>query len=117
MSEQIIGKKLSDFLKSNDAGILKVPQKIFNPYRILILKILYLHGYADFRELKHDLQISDGNLASHLRTLENEGYINVFKQIVDRKPRTAYELTRDGMKAFEQFRIHVERVIKNDIQK
>lgn len=109
-------KKLGDFIRSEDAGLLKVPAKLFHPYRILILKILYLHGYADFRQLKHDLQITDGNLASHLRTLENEGYINVYKEILGRKLRTTYELTKKGLITFEQFRSCIGKVIKSGIE-
>lgn len=78
----------------------------------MILKILYLHGHADFRELKHDLQITDGNLASHLRALERHGYIEVHKKIVDRKPRTTYELTKNGWDEFERFRTRVVKVME-----
>ena len=117
MSEQLVGEKLGEFVKSDDVSILEVPQKLFHPYRILILKILYSHGYADFRQLKCDLQITDGNLASHLRALENEGYISVGKRIIDRKPRTTYILTRKGLRAFQQFRDRIVRVMKSDIER
>lgn len=116
MSAQLAKKKLSDFVKSEDASLLKVPVKLFHPYRILILKILYLHSNADFRQLKHDLQITDGNLASHLRALENEGYIKVYKEIVGRKVRTTYELTKKGLIAFEQFRSCIGKVIKSGFE-
>ena len=117
MSEQLGRKKLSDFVKSDDVSILEVPQKLFHPYRILILKILYSFGYADFRQLKHDLRMTDGNLASHLRALENEGYIKVDKQIINRKPRTTYILTKKGLIAFQQFRTRIVSVMGSDIER
>lgn len=117
MSEQLVRKKLSEFVKSDDLSILKVPPKLFHPYRILILKILYSHGYADFRQLKYDLQITDGNLASHLRALENEGFTKVGKQIIDKKPRTTYILTRKGLRAFQQFRDRIVRVMEIGIER
>ena len=117
MPEQIMRKKLSEFVKSDDLSILKVPPKLFHPYRILILKILYSHGYADFRQLKYDLQITDGNLASHLRALENEGHVRVGKQIVERKPRTTYILTKKGLRSFKEFRDRIVRVMESDIER
>jgi len=117
MSEQLVKKKLSDFIRSDDVSLLEIPVKLFHPHRILVLKILYLHGYADFRQLKYDLQITDGNLASHLRALELEGYIEVNKQIVGRKPRTTYTLTKSGLEAFEQFRKSILRVIESDFKR
>lgn len=117
MSEQLVRKKLGEFVKSDDVSILEVPQKLFHPYRILILKILYSFGYADFRQLKHDLQITDGNLASHLRALEKEGYVKVDKQIIKRKPRTTYTLTKKGLRAFQQLRTRILKVMKSDIER
>jgi len=111
VSEQIERKKLAEWIKSDDISLLQIPSKIFHPYRILILKILYLHGYAEFRQLKHDLRITDGNLASHLRALEEDGYVEVHKEIVDRRPRTTYVLTKEGLEAFKQFRTHIIKVV------
>jgi len=116
MSEQLVKKEISKLIKSDDTGLLEIPTKLFHPYRILILKILYLHGYADFRQLKYDLTITDGNLASHLRALEQEGYIEVSKKIVDRKPRTTYTLTTEGLEAFEKFRKYIREVIESDFK-
>lgn len=116
MAEQSVKKRLREWIKSDDIDILRVPPKIFQPHRILILKILYLHGEAEFRELKHDLQITDGNLASHLRALEEEGYVKVHKHIIDRKLRTAYVLTKEGSDAFMEFKMHLAKVIRNELE-
>jgi DNA-binding HxlR family transcriptional regulator len=99
---------------SDDTGILDIPLKLFNPYRILALKILYLHGDADFRELKSDLKTSDGKLASHLKALEQDGYIMGYRRIVDKMPRTSYHLTRQGLDWFRRFRACLWSVVQDE---
>lgn len=59
----------------------------------------------EFQELKALLDATDGNLGTHLATLEAAGYIAVEKDFVGKKPRTRALITRAGRRAFEQ---HVE---------
>lgn len=63
-----------------------------------------LRGNAsiDFVELKQLSKATDGNLGSHLSTLEKKGYIRIEKDFVGKKPRTRVSLTREGKRAFEQ---------------
>ena len=61
--------------------------------------------WIEFARLKAILQATDGNLGSHIATLEGAGYIAVAKDFVGKKPRTRVALTRSGRKAFAQ---HVE---------
>ncbi len=56
----------------------------------------------DFVELKQLSKATDGNLGSHLATLEKAGYISVDKDFVGKKPRTRVNITREGRRAFEQ---------------
>lgn len=73
---------------------------MLHPYRMLILKML-AGPPVDFQELKRNLgDISDGNLASHLRTLEDLGYVNYQKKFIERRVRTVYAITREG---FEEY--------------
>jgi DNA-binding HxlR family transcriptional regulator len=85
---------------SEDKALLDVSQKLFHPYRILIMKTLLLHSESEFQELKHALSLTDGNLASHLRALESEGYTGFRKEIEGRKVKTYYHITKDGIAAF-----------------
>lgn len=62
-------------------------------------------GKLEFQELKALLDATDGNLGTHLATLETAGFIAVEKDFVGRKPRTRASITRAGRRAFEQ---HVE---------
>ena len=72
---------------------------------MLIMKDLILHGNAEFRQLKPTIPgMTDGNLASHLRILEQSKYIQIQKEIVDRKIRTSYEVTELGREAFAQLK-------------
>ena len=75
------------------------------------MKMLMRHGAVEFRELQNALGISEGNLASHLRTLERDGYISVHKEFAGRRPRTTYELTSPGLKAFQEFIRVVKTVV------
>jgi DNA-binding MarR family transcriptional regulator len=61
--------------------------------------------WIEFSRLKAILQATDGNLGSHIATLEGAGYIAVNKDFVGKKPRTRVALTRSGRKAFAQ---HIE---------
>jgi DNA-binding MarR family transcriptional regulator len=63
-----------------------------------------LHGATklDFTELRKLLDITDGNLGTHLAALEKAGYIEVEKSFVGKKPRTRLSLTRSGRRAFEE---------------
>jgi len=58
--------------------------------------------WIEFARLKAILQATDGNLGSHISTLEHAGYIAVEKEFVGKKPRTRFALTRSGRKAFAQ---------------
>jgi DNA-binding MarR family transcriptional regulator len=63
----------------------------------------------DFNSLKDILDITDGNLASHLNTLEKMNFIEVTKSFLGRKPNTRYSATMKGRKAFDQ---HLEILAK-----
>lgn len=70
-------------------------------------------GYrADFTFLKTSLNLSDGNLASHLRTLEEAGYIEVTKQFIGRRPNTMYKATDRGRAAYESYRKTILGLLK-----
>jgi len=99
-------------IEADDTGLKDAPAILFNPHRLLIMKILVKHVYADFRDLKRDLQITDGNLASHLRALGKMGYVETHKEIVGNKPRTTFILTRNGMEAFEDLVESLRKVIE-----
>lgn len=79
--------------------------------RLGIMSILMVNDFIDFPSLKEQLQITDGNLASHLAALEKLEYISVSKQFIGKKPNTSYAATNTGRKAFGEHLNALERLI------
>lgn len=77
--------------------------------RLGIMSVLSVNEFADFNMLKELLGVTDGNLASHVKALENEEYIIVEKQFIGKKPNTRYKITKLGKKAFQE---HIEALEK-----
>lgn len=88
-------------------------QKAFDHrYRLGIMSILMVNDWVDFRGLQDALELSDGNLASHLRALESEKFIEIKKQFIGRKPNTSYRATAAGRAAFQAHLDHLERLLR-----
>ena len=75
------------------------------------MSILMVHDAVDFGTLKQQLQITDGNMASHSSALEKLGYITIRKQFIGKKPNTTYAATMEGRKAFNEHLFALERLI------
>ena len=82
--------------------------------RLGIMSVLMVNDEIDFNSLKKLLDLTDGNLASHTRALENLEYITVNKQFVGRKPRTSFVRTGKGEKAFREHLEALESFLKNN---
>jgi DNA-binding HxlR family transcriptional regulator len=80
--------------------------------RLGIMSALAVNEMLDFNSLKEYLDLTDGNLASHLKGLEKEKFIGVKKTFVGRKPNTKYFLTKAGIKAFDDHIKALEKIIK-----
>lgn len=65
------------------------------------MSILMVNDWVEYNTLKKLLKTSDGNLASHIKTLEKKEYLEVRKQFVNRKPQTTYRVTDTGRTAFQ----------------
>jgi DNA-binding HxlR family transcriptional regulator len=83
-----------------------------NRTRLGIMSILMVGEWEDFKHLRDTLGVSDGNLASHLKTLEKEQFIEVRKQFVGRKPNTSYQVTPLGRKAFNDHLNALEALLR-----
>lgn len=68
--------------------------------RLGAMSVLIVNKWVEFLELKEHLQVTDGNLASHMASLENRNYIEVKKEFTGKKPKTSYRITNVGKKAF-----------------
>ena len=87
--------------------------KIFdNRIRLGVMSILMVNDAISFNDLKGMLEVTDGNLATHLVTLEEEGFLKVHKGFVGRKTNTTYSITKAGEKAFKDHITALEKMIK-----
>ena len=83
--------------------------------RLGIMSLLMIHTDMDFGMLKEQLNITDGNLASHLNALDKLGYILITKQFIGKKPNTSYAATEQGRKAFSDHLDALERFISRSV--
>lgn len=84
--------------------------------RIGIMAALAVNDKLDFNALKEYLDVTDGNLASHLKGLEKEEFIGIEKSFVGRKPNTKYFITKGGKKAFDDHLRAMEKIIQSHKQ-
>lgn len=80
--------------------------------RLGIMSILAVNDKVEFAVLKEMLDLTDGNLASHISALEKLNYVEVTKQFIGKKPNTSYRITEAGRKAFTQHLDALEDLIK-----
>ena len=83
-----------------------------NRIRLQIMSVLAVNNSYDFNSLKDLLQVTDGNLASHIKALEKEGYISVSKSFIGKKPNTQYAATKKGKDAFKKHLQALEILIR-----
>ncbi|WP_199118967.1 transcriptional regulator [Pedobacter sp. ASV28] len=87
--------------------------KIFDSrIRLGVMSVLIVNDSMSFNELKQLLELTDGNLASHLNTLEQAAYIKIHKAFIGRKTNTTYHITELGKQAFKQHLDALEKMIK-----
>jgi DNA-binding HxlR family transcriptional regulator len=89
-------------------------QKVFESrIRLGIMSALMVNDRLDFNALKELLGLTDGNLASHLKALENQEIIVVSKQFIGRKPSTTYQATTRGKELFRRHLAALEELISH----
>jgi len=89
-------------------------QKVFESrIRLGVMSALMVNDMLDFNALKELLGLTDGNLASHLKTLEQQEIIVVSKQFIGRKPSTTYKATERGKGLFRAHLAALEELINN----
>jgi DNA-binding MarR family transcriptional regulator len=77
------------------------------------MSALMVNDAINFNELKELINVTDGNLASHIKSLEENGYIKVKKGFIGRKTNTTYAATKTGEKAFKDHLDALEKMIKS----
>jgi DNA-binding transcriptional ArsR family regulator len=90
----------------------KLDKAFENRVRLQIMSVLVANQRYDFNSLKELLDVTDGNLASHLKALEKEEYITVNKSFLGRKPNTRYVASALGIQAFKKHLQELENLIR-----
>jgi len=80
--------------------------------RLAIVSALAAAPEMTFNELKATLDLTDGNLSAHSRTLEEAGYITIVKSFQGRRPLTTMRLTPQGRKAFQRYLDTLRRIVE-----
>lgn len=95
-------------------GIIDQLDKAFESrVRLGLMSVLAVNDWVEFGELKQLLDVTDGNLASHVSALEKKGFIEVRKKFVGKKPNTSFSVTKQGKEAFANHINALEQLLKS----
>ena len=100
-------------MPKNPSNLKNINRLIHEPTRLMIMSQLYVVESADFLFLQNQLQMTPGNLSSHLSKLEEAGYVEIVKEFIERKPHTALKLTKKGHDAFKDYRKNIKKVLED----
>lgn len=90
----------------------QIDDLIHSRIRLAVMAVLASVEQADFTFIRDQINATDGNLSTHMRKLEDAGYIKVDKRFEGRKPVSSYTLTDAGRDAFRVYIDHLENMIK-----
>lgn len=96
----------------SDFDYQQLDEIIHSRIRLAVMAVLISVDEAEFTFLKGKVNATDGNLSTHLKKLEDAGYVAVNKSFEKRKPVSRYMLTQKGKKAFEIYVEKLESMIK-----
>jgi DNA-binding HxlR family transcriptional regulator len=89
------------------APFVGYPTVLYNKYRLAIMYELYVAGAVEFVQLKSDLSLRDGALATHIRTLQRNGLVTAQKEPFGARTRTVYLITPKGISLLRKFFAHM----------
>ena len=90
----------------------EIDDVIHSRIRTAIMAVLVSVDEADFTFIRDKINATDGNLSVHLRKLEENNYVSVKKEFINRKPVSRYQITSTGRAAFEDYIKKLESIIK-----
>ena len=111
--ENTLFHKVTTLMSKDPSDLKNIDRLIHEPTRLMIIIQLYVVESADFLFLQHQLQMTPGNLSSHLSKLEEAGYVEIVKEFIERKPHTALTLTNKGRIAFQKYRQSMKQVFED----
>ncbi|MCD6049457.1 MAG: hypothetical protein K0Q55_860 [Verrucomicrobia bacterium] len=98
----------------NPEPFLQLDRVIHEKGRMAIMSLLAARDELSFTELRDSLGMTDGNITTHIRTLQQAGYIGVTKSFQEKRPLTTCSLTPAGRKAFESYINLLEQIVKQN---
>ncbi len=98
----------------NPEPFLQLDRVIHEKGRLAIMSMLAATPELSFTELRDTLEMTDGNLTSHMRTLQEAGYVSVSKSYENNRPLTTCSLTAAGKKAFGSYVDLLEQIVQQN---
>ncbi len=98
----------------NPEAFLQLDRVIHEKGRLAIMSMLAAAGELSFTDLKVELKMTDGNLTTHIRTLQESGYVSVTKSFQNKRPLTTCALTPGGKKAFTAYINLLESIVQQN---
>ena len=96
----------------NPGPFLQLDRVIHEKGRLAIMSMLAATPELSFTELRDGLKMTDGNLTTHIRTLQEAGYVSVTKSFQNNRPLTTCALTAAGKKSFTEYINLLEQIIE-----
>jgi DNA-binding MarR family transcriptional regulator len=96
----------------NPEPFLQLDRVIHEKGRLAIMSLLAASPQLSFTELRDALNMTDGNITAHIRTLQGAGYVAVTKEFHGGRPLTTFALTTPGRKAFANYIDLLEQIIR-----
>ena len=98
----------------NPEPFLQLDRVIHEKGRLAIMSMLGASPELSFTEMRDALSMTDGNLTTHIRTLQESGYVSVTKSFQNNRPHTTCSLTAAGHKAFTNYINLLEKIIQQN---
>jgi DNA-binding MarR family transcriptional regulator len=98
----------------NTEPFLQLDRLIHEKGRLAIMSMLAASPELSFTELRDTLEMTDGNLTTHIKALQQEGYISVAKSFQNNRPLTTCSLTAAGRKAFAEYIGLLEKIVRQN---
>jgi len=96
----------------NPEAFLQLDRVIHEKGRLAIMSMLAASPRLSFTEMRDTLHMTDGNLTTHIRTLQEAGYVSVTKSFQNNRPLTTCSLTASGKKAFTNYINLLEKIVQ-----
>jgi predicted ArsR family transcriptional regulator len=96
----------------NPQPFLQLDRVIHEKGRLAIMSLLAASPQLAFTEMRDTLNMTDGNITAHIRTLQEAGYVSVTKEFHGGRPLTSFSLTGPGRKAFASYINLLEQIVE-----